>query len=193
MMNKIFVLIISIIIFIVLLDYYKQKIENDFKIKLVEEIFGKEEFTSLTDIYSNKNLDTINKIQAFNQNNLQHNTFIDLKKNLDMSYSYLAVNDLQVNSETNMCIHNKIELPNINLTNLDNTYFPPNSIILFSNKNLSEKDNDEALKILSKITDTEVIIIMHRLPNNLYSFKLVEKINLPINPNQNKSYYIISK
>jgi predicted nicotinamide N-methyase len=90
-------------------------------------------------------------------------------------------------------IKNKINLSNSDIFELNSNYFPPNSVIFISNIMYPNKTNQELIKHLSKITSKGVIVILSKLPNNLYEFKLVEELNIPMSWDLNSKCYIIKK
>ena len=88
---------------------------------------------------------------------------------------------------------NKIELSHGDIFDLNSEYFPPNSVIFISNLLYPKKTNQELIKHLNNITPKGVIIIISKLPNNLYDFKLIEQLNIPMSWESKSKCYIIQK
>ena len=74
----------------------------------------------------------------------------------------------------------KIQLSKLNkldLHQLKPLYFPKNSVIFINNSEFSEKNNKKLFNIINLVTASDVIIILSKLPNKLYNFKLIEKLS----------------
>ena len=74
---------------------------------------------------------------------------------------------------------------------LDESYVPKNSIIFISNLLFPEETNQKLIKLLGEITPAETIIIVSKIPDNLYSLKLIEKLTTPMSWSADSSSYIL--
>lgn len=68
---------------------------------------------------------------------------------------------------------NKIQLSKKDIFELKPEYFPKDSVIFINNLMFPEPTNQEIIKYLSKVTPANVIIILSKLPSELYQFKLI--------------------
>jgi SAM-dependent methyltransferase len=87
----------------------------------------------------------------------------------------------------------KIKLSKNDIFDLKPDYFPSDSVIFISNLMFPEPTNQELIKHLSKITPASVIIILSKLPSDLYQFKLIEQLNVPMTWNSDSKCYVIKK
>lgn len=104
-------------------------------------------------------------------------------------------NAMNVREKLDSYMKDKIKLSNNNIFELKPDYFPPDSVIFINNSTFSESTNHELIKHLSKVTPSGIIIILSKIPNNLYKFKLIEQLDVPINSNlkSNSNYHVIRK
>lgn len=87
----------------------------------------------------------------------------------------------------------KIHLSNKDIFELKPEYFPKDSVIFISNLMFPEPTNQEMIKQLSKVTPANVIMIVSKLPSDLYQFKLIEQINVPMTWNPDSNCYVLKK
>jgi SAM-dependent methyltransferase len=88
-------------------------------------------------------------------------------------------------------MRDKITIKKSDIFELPKRYFPSNSVVFVSNLLFPEKTNQELIKYLSENTQADTIIIISKVPPNLYKLKLIEKIHVPMSWAINSECYVL--
>ena len=148
--------------------------------------------------------------KCLKQNNLADDTFIDLGSGNGRTLFYGVLSGFKkskgveiveprhkfaVNAREKLKKHfgDKIELKQSDIFNLDSDFFPPNTAIFMSNLLFPSETNQKLIKFLSENTKADTVLIVSRLPENLYQFKLIEKIHVPMSWSENSDCYVLKK
>ena len=87
----------------------------------------------------------------------------------------------------------RIELISNDLFALDSNFFPNNTVIFISNLLFPEKTQENIFKFLSKITNKGTILITSKKPDNIYNFKLIDKLKVPMSWDSDSECFIFIK
>lgn len=151
-----------------------------------------------------------NIVQFLDNNNYPKKTFIDLGHGSGRALAYAIGYGFEnakgieiVEQRYNYSIKtiNKlgeqftdyIDLKKGDLFKLKPSDFPPNSVIFVSNLMYPEDTNQKLIKFLNDNTSADVIIIVSKVANNLYNFKIMEELETPMTWANNSKTYILSK
>ncbi len=85
----------------------------------------------------------------------------------------------------------RVQLTKSDIFNLPKNYFPTGSVVFVSNLLFPEETNQKLINFLSEVTPADVIIIVSKIPNNLYKLKLIEKIDVPMSWATNSKCYVL--
>lgn len=85
----------------------------------------------------------------------------------------------------------RVQLTKSDIFNLPKNYFPAGSVVFVSNLLFPEETNQKLINFLSEVTPADVIIIVSKIPNNLYKLKLIEKIDVPMSWASNSKCYVL--
>jgi predicted nicotinamide N-methyase len=212
--NKYYLIIIFVVIIIFTIWYYNDNIINKID-KIYSESFITVDNTSMGPDYNltygeimNSGVQNISKY--LDNNSINKNTFIDLGSGSGRSLAYAIANGFKnakgveiVDKRYNYAINTKEKLPNEiknkmqidkkDMFQINKDYIPKNSIIFVSNLVFPEKTNQKLIKHLSEIAPNDTILILSKVPNNLYKFKLIEKIRVPMSWQKDSESFVLSK
>jgi len=92
-------------------------------------------------------------------------------------------------------IKENIVIEKEDLFNLDSSFFLENSVIFISNLCFPEETNQKLFTFLSKYVPASSIIIVSKIPNveDLHTFKMYKKINIPMSWAQSSECFILIK
>lgn len=102
-------------------------------------------------------------------------------------YSINAINKLHTD------IKDKIKIENKDLFTVEEDYIPDDSVVFVSNLLYPEQTTQNLVEFINKITKKNIILILSRKPDNLYDFKLVEQLEVPMSWNKKQNNYILQK
>jgi len=93
-------------------------------------------------------------------------------------------------------IKDHITISNLDIFDLPSEYFLPtiyhgNVIIFISNLLFPEETTQKIIQFLSKIVAKNTIVIASKIPNNLYKFKFIRQIDIPMSWSMKSSCYIL--
>jgi SAM-dependent methyltransferase len=197
----------------------KTKLNENFK--SIEELYGPESFIAVDNnkkgeqynlTYGELTSEGVEKIVKYLESkkiNPNTRTFIDLGCGNGKALVYAIINGfIQANGteiveeryefaekkkqELEDKIKEKINITNADIFDLPQNYFPPNSVIFVSNLLFPDKTNQKLINFLSNNTSADNIIIVSKIPNNLYKLKLIEKINVPMSWARHSECYVLS-
>ncbi len=191
-----------------------------YKVKLVEEIFGPEGFITVDnklhgDQYNltygeltGQGMEQIVKYLKKSNIKPSETTFIDLgcgngktlayglvygfkqargAEIVEARYAYAEKKRAQLEQR----MRERIQLTKSDIFNLPKSYFPSKSVVFVSNLLFPDETNQKLIKFLSANTPAETIIIVSKIPNNLYKLKLIEKIPVPMSWAANSECYVL--
>lgn len=191
-----------------------------YKLKLVEELYGPEGFITVDnkskgDQYNltygeltSKGMGQIVKYLEAKGVKPKETTFIDLGCGNGKTLAYAAVYGFKQargaeivearydyaerkRAQLEERMRERIRLTNSDMFNLPKNYFPTKSVVFVSNLVFPDETNQKLIQFLSEITPAETIIIVSKVPNNLYKLKLIEKINVPMSWATNSECYVL--
>jgi SAM-dependent methyltransferase len=138
-----------------------------------------------------------NIIKYMNKNNYDLTTFIDLGSGNGRSLVYAVKNgykegkgveiveerhDFAVTAKHKLpkYFQERMELSLCDLFNLDEDFFPKKCTIFISNLLFPRQLQQDIFEFLSNITKSGTILIVSRRPDNIFNFKLLEVIKVPM-------------
>ena len=192
-----------------------------YKLKLLEEMYGPESFITvdnkmLGDQYNltygeltGAGMEKIVKYLESNSINPNTRTFIDLGCGNGKTLAYAAIYGFKQARGAEIVearhayaekkrmqleerMRERVQLTKSDIFNLPKDYFPPGSVVFVSNLVFPEETNQKLIQFLSAITPSDVIIIVSKIPNNLYKLKLVEKISVPMSWSFKSDCYVLA-
>lgn len=218
--HSVLVYIFGVLIIMSFIGHYFNIFIDINRIKKIETIYGKESFITVNNnelgdkynlTYGELTWPGMKNIAKYcSRKGIPKKTFIDLGCGNGKTLAY-AVNAgfkdaqgaeivqaryeyaMKAREKLNSYMKDKIKLSKKDIFELKPEYFPSDSVIFISNLMFPEPTNQEMLKHLSRVTPANVIIIMSKLPSNLYDFKLIEQIGVPMSWNEDSKCYVISK
>ena len=90
-------------------------------------------------------------------------------------------------------MRDRITISKSDIFKLPPSYFSKESVIFISNLLFPQETNQELIKFLSDIIPSDTIIILSKIPNNLYKLKLIEKMHVPMSWSHNSECFILKK
>lgn len=90
-------------------------------------------------------------------------------------------------------MRDRISISKSDIFKLPSAYFPKGSVIFISNLLFPEETNQQLIKFLSETIPSDTIIILSKIPTNLYKLKLIEKMHVPMSWSYNSECYILKK
>lgn len=219
--TKIMLIVIVSIVLLSLLSYYiNDNYHKNKNLELINKTYGRDSFITVNgNLHGDKYNLTYgemthegmkNIIKYCKNKNISHNTFIDLGCGNGRTLAY-AINygfnnakgveivekryNYAVNAreKLNQEIKQKITLDNKDIFDLVPGYIPKNSVIFISNLLFPSETNNELIKHLSHIAPADVYIILSTLPGNMYDFKLLEQIDVPMSWNKYSTCHVLSR
>jgi hypothetical protein len=219
--NHLIVLIFIVLLLLSLCADYMTKFFFKNKLKYIEEIFGPEGFITVDNkmkgekynlTYGELTGEGMNKIVKFLESkNIKpsNSTFIDLGCGNGKTLAYATVYGFKQARGAEIVearyeyaekkralleerMRERITISKSDIFNLPKNYFPSNSVIFVSNLLFPEPTNQELINYLSANTPADSIIIVSKVPPNLYKLKLIEKIHVPMSWASNSECYILS-
>jgi hypothetical protein len=214
--NIIILYTFSLLSLITLFKYYFNEPEKPVYIKYRDILYGTKSFITVKNKKYNLTYEEINWIGIKNiskyciDRGIPMENFIDLGCGNGKTLVYAIQNGFTnakgteiVQDKYNNAINarekmdsymkDKIKLSNNDMFELKPDYFPPDSVIFINNLTFSESTNQELIKHLSKVTPNGIIVILSKIPNNLYKFKLIEQLVVPMSCNSKSKCHIIKK
>ena len=218
--NKLIILIFIILLLLSLCGEYASKFYLKYKLKYIEEIFGPEGFIPVDNkmkgekynlTYGELTAEGMDKIVKYLESkNIKPNnsTFIDLgcgngktlayatyygfkqahgAEIVEARYEYAERKRAQLEER----MRERITIKKSDIFALPKDYFPSNSVVFVSNLLFPEQTNQELINYLSANTQADTIIIVSKVPPNLYKLKLIEKIHVPMSWAANSECYVL--
>lgn len=217
--NNIILLIFIILVLLSLLSETITIIVLKYKLKIIEEIFGPEGFITVDNkmkgekynlTYGELTSEGMSKIVNFLESkNIPKNTFIDLGCGNGKTLAYATVYGFKQargaeivearyeyaekkRKQLEKRLRERISITKSDIFDLPKNYFPPSSVIFVSNLLFPDETNQKLIQFLSENTQSDNIIIVSKIPGNLYKLKLIEKINAPMSWAKKSECYILS-
>jgi hypothetical protein len=212
--------ILSLMIIMSFVGHYFNIFNDINRIKKIETLYGAESFITVKNnelgdkynlTYGELTWSGMKNISKYCiDNDIPRKTFIDLGCGNGKTLAY-AINSgfkdakgseivqaryvyaMKARDKLDQYMKDKIQLSKKDIFKLKPEYFPKDSVIFISNLMFPEPTNQEMIKHLSKVTPANVIIIISKLPSNLYQFKLIEQINVPMSWNPESTCYVLKK
>jgi hypothetical protein len=212
--------IFGLLVTLSFIGYYFNIIIDINRIKKIETIYNLESFITVNNnelgdrynlTYGELTWAGMKNISSYCENKgIDKKTFIDLGCGNGKTLAY-AINSgfkdargaeivqarydyaMKAREKLDNYMKDKISLSKKDIFELKPEYFPPESVIFISNLMFPEPTNQEMIKHLSKTTPAKTIIILSKLPSNLYDFKLIEQIGVPMSWNPDSKCYILYK
>ena len=85
----------------------------------------------------------------------------------------------------------RIQITRADIFDLPANYFPPKSVVFVSNLLFPDETNQKLIQFLGSNTSADTIIIVSKVPSNLYKLKLIEKIHVPMSWAANSECYVL--
>ncbi len=220
--NKLIILIFIILILISLCAEFLNRFVTKYKLKLLEELYGPESFITVDNkLHGDQYNLTYGELTGSGMANIVNylneksispgtRTFVDLgcgngkilayavfygfkqaqgAEIVETRYAYAEKKRAQLEER----MRERIQLTKSDIFNLPKNYFPSGSVIFVSNLLFPEKTNQKLIQFLSEVTQSDVIIIVSKIPNNLYKLKLIEKIPVPMSWAAHSECYVLSR
>lgn len=195
--------------------YMKQQ-----RLNYINSIYGPESFISVKNdsmgdqynlTYGELTNDGLqNIIKYLEKNSFPVSTFIDLGSGNGKTLALAIVNGFQnakgveiVEQRHNFAVEarNKMEayvkdmisLHHTDILQVQPSFFPEKSVIFISNLLFPLDTTQKIIKFLSDNTPSDTILIVSRLPNNLYQFKLIETLAIGMSWDKNSRCYVLKK
>jgi len=218
--NKLILLMFIVLLLISLASETVNILVLKYKLKLVEEIFGPEGFITVDnkskgDQYNltygeltSQGMSQIVKYLEKKGIKPKETTFIDLgcgngktlayglvygfqqargAEIVEARYAYAEKKRAQLEER----MRERISLTKSDIFDLPRNYFPSKSVVFVSNLVFPEETNQKLIQFLSEITPADTIIIVSKIPGNLYKLKLIEKIHVPMSWAANSECYVL--
>lgn len=218
--NNLIMLIFIILLLLSLCAEYTSKFLLKKKIKYIEEIFGPEGFITVDNKMkgekynltygelTGEGMDKIVKYLESKNINPSNSTFIDLGCGNGKTLAYAAVYGFKQargaeivearyeyaerkRAQLEERMRERIAITKSDIFSLPKKYFPSNSVVFVSNLLFPEQTNQELINYLSANTPADTIIIVSKIPPNLYKLKLIEKIHVPMSWAANSECYVL--
>lgn len=218
--NKLILLMFIVLLLISLASETVNIFAIKYKLKLVEEIFGPEGFITVDNkskgdqynlTYGELTSQGMNQIVKYLEGKnikTSNSTFIDLGCGNGKTLAYASVYGFQQargaeivearydyavkkRAELEERMRKRIRLTKSDIFDLPANYFPSNSVVFVSNLVFPEETNQKLIQFLSEITPADTIIIVSKIPGNLYKLKLIEKIHVPMSWAANSECYVL--
>ena len=149
-------------------------------------------------------------IDYLESNNIKKNTFIDLGCGNGKTLAYATVYGFKQargteivearyeyaekkRKELEQRMRVRINISKSDIFKLPPVYFPKGSVVFISNLLFPEETNQQLIKFLSETIQSDTIIILSKIPNNLYKLRLIEKLHVPMSWSYNSECYILKK
>lgn len=218
--NKLIVLTFIILLVLCFVSYDFTKFFANNKIKYIEEIFGPEGFITVDnkmkgDQYNltygeltSKGMEQI--VNYLETKNIQpsQSTFIDLGCGNGKTLAYATVYGFKQargaeivearyayaerkRAQLEKRMRERIQITRADIFDLPANYFPPKSVVFVSNLLFPDETNQKLIQFLGSNTSADTIIIVSKVPSNLYKLKLIEKIHVPMSWAANSECYVL--
>lgn len=218
--NLLLIIIFGILILLSLFSEGINVFSLNQNLKLVDELYGPEGFITVDNkmkgekynlTYGELTSEGMTKIINYlESNNINKNTFIDLGCGNGKTLAYAAVYGFKQaygaeivearyeyaerkRNELEQRMRERIKITKSDIFDLPKNYFPKGSVIFISNLLFPEETNQKLINFLSDNVPADTIIIVSKIPNNLYKLKLIEKMNIPMSWSYNSECYILKK
>ena len=189
-------------------------------IKSVDKLYGPEGFIPVDNkmmgekynlTYGELTSEGMKKIIDYlESNNIKKNTFIDLGCGNGKTLAYATVYGFKQargaeivearyeyaekkRKELEQRMRDRINISKSDIFKLPPVYFPKGSVVFISNLLFPEETNQQLIKFLSETIQSDTIIILSKIPNNLYKLRLIEKLHVPMSWSYNSECYILKK